>query len=127
MGEVRFDSTGTFNFDSSTLTIPFEASTNVRFLWVVTAFAGIGTDIQMGKNDIEIDLDGTLTGIESDGTETALGTGTVTVTEEGGPSRGKMRFFGGLQVNATIAKAFLQVNFAPEGSAGLTFGARVAW
>jgi hypothetical protein len=126
-GTVRYDSTGTFNFNSSTLTIPFEASTNVRFLWVVTAFGGIGTDIQMGKNDIQIDLDGTLTGIESDGTETALGTGTVTATENAGPNRGKMRFFGGLQVNAAMVKAFLQANLAPEGSFGLTFGARVAW
>lgn len=126
-GEVVFNAQGLFSYQSDTLTIPFEASTSVRFLWVVTAFGGIGTDIQMGKNDMEVDLDGTLTGIEPDGTRTDLGTADVTVAEDSGPSRGKLRFFGGLQLNAAMVKAFFQVNFAPEGAVGITFGGRVAW
>jgi hypothetical protein len=94
---------------------------------LATVYGGAGIDIVTGKSDMEANLDGTLTGLPPGGGEVALGTATITATESDGPSTGRMRFLAGLQFNILVARIFAQGNFAPDGAAGLSLGARVAW
>ena len=95
---------------------------------LVTLFGGAGIDLQTGANEMNVWLDGTLTGERPDNQEEVdLGTAHVDVAEDAGPSKGKLRFFAGAQLNAWRAKAFVQLNVAPDRAVGATFGGRVAW
>ena len=125
---VTFDGRGTFDIDTKTVTLPIEASTNVRLLTLLSLFGGLGIDLQMGGNDMKVQLDGTLTGEDpSGGADIEIGTAHVEIDESSGPSRGKLRFFGGAQLNAWRLKVFIQLNVAPDRAVGFTFGSRVAW
>jgi hypothetical protein len=127
-GQARFDGVGTLDLDTETWTVPFEVSSNLRLLKFITLFGGTGIDIQMGGNEMDVNLDGTLTGIDpNDQSETEIGTANVSVLETAGPNRGKMRFFGGIQANILIVRASLQLNVAPDRAVGLTFALRGAW
>ncbi len=126
--DVTFASNGLFDYNSTTYSIPIEVSTNFRMLYVLTLFAGIGFDLQWGENDINVALDGDLIGKHpGSGEDVALGTASVSVQDDSGPSAGKLRFFGGLQLNLWRLKIFAQGNLAPNRAAGLTLGARLAW
>jgi len=125
---VVFNANGRFDIKSRALSLPLEVSSNLRILYFVTLFGGAGIDMQVGKNEMNVWLDGTLTGEHPDSGESVdLGTAHVDVAEDNGPSKGKLRFFGGAQLNAWRAKAFFQFNVAPDRAVGVTFGGRVAW
>ena len=127
-GDVRFTANGRFDIDSATFTMPAEASTNVRFFGLISAFGGVGIDLQAGTNDMDVQLDGTLVGTNPDTqSEQEIGTATVQVSDSAGPNKGKLRFFAGLQLNAWRIKAFIQLNVAPDRALGATFGSRLAW
>ncbi len=126
--DVRFTASGKFDLSMTTYSIPLEAATNLRVFYFVSLFGGVGVDIQVGKSEMDVDLDGTLYGIDpTTQQEMEIGTAQVTVTEDAEANPGKLRFFGGIQVNAWRAHAFMQVNVAPDQAVGLTFGARAAW
>ncbi len=124
---VVFTGNGRFDLDSTTITLPAEVSTNMRIFYFLTVFGGAGIDLQVGTNKMDVQLSGTLQGTDPQGTTQEIGTATVDVSETAAPNAGKMRFFGGLQVNAWRAKAFVQGNVAPDRAFGLTIGGRVAW
>lgn len=126
--DVRFAAAGTFNLGMTTYTMPLEVATNVRLFYFVTIFGGLGIDLQLGGSDMEVNLDGTLYGIDpSTRQETEIGTAHVDVTEDASASPGKLRFFGGIQLNLGPAHAFVQANVAPDRAVGVTLGARAAW
>jgi hypothetical protein len=129
-GEVDVASRGTFRLDMRTSSIPLEITTNVRFLYVLSAYVGGGFDWQLGGgSDLTVDLDGTLTGVVPAASARAeLGTMKVTVTESASPSAGRIRGIVGLQANLFLLKLFVQLNAAPSPFlSSVGFGARLVW
>jgi hypothetical protein len=131
---VAVDSMGRFNLDMRTLALPLEITTNVRLLYLLSLYAGVGFDWQLaGGNDLSVDLDGTMVGnaTSSDGQHTTveLGTATVDAGESAGPSKGRLRWLAGLQVNVLVIKVFAQLNLAAQDPvlASVALGARVAY
>jgi hypothetical protein len=129
-GEVDLTSKGTFALDMRTSSIPLEITTNVRFLYVLSAYAGGGFDWQVGGgSDLTVNLAGTLTGkVPSAGAVADVGDMTLQVTQSASPSAGRIRGILGLQANLFFLKIFAQLNVAPSpflASAG--FGARLVF
>lgn len=119
------DSTGRFDLTSSAFVIPFEATTSLRFLYVLSVFGGVGFDIQTGSSTADASLDSELTIPANGGGTTVLGNASVTADGEAGPSAGRLRFLGGLQLNVWKAKLFVQGNLIPTDTASVAFGLRV--
>jgi hypothetical protein len=129
-GEVALDSRGKFQMDMRTSSIPLELTTNVRFLYVLSAYVGGGFDLQVGGgSDMNITLDGGLTGrIPPAEDRAALGTMNVLVSQSASPSAGRIRGIVGLQANLFLLKIFVQLNAAPSPLlASVGFGARLVW
>ncbi|MBT8494041.1 MAG: hypothetical protein KJO07_13385 [Deltaproteobacteria bacterium] len=127
---VGLDSVGVFSLTTNNVIVPLEASTNLRIAYFVTVFGGIGFDFQVGQTDMDIDLTSDMTAPDplNPGQELDLGTAEIQVEGESSPSPGRVRAFGGLQLNLWRFKIFGQVNARPEPAAvGLTLGARFAW
>lgn len=126
---VEIDAQGTFEMDLRTTTIPLEVTTNVRFLYVLSAYAGVGFDWQLaGSSQARVDLRGTMVGRAPSVGMAEIGTATVTAVDRADPTAGKLRGIVGLQANVWFVKAFAQLNFVPDPfMTGLGFGARIAW
>jgi hypothetical protein len=129
-GEVDLTSRGTFRLDMRTSSIPLEVTTNIRFLYVLSAYLGGGFDWQLGGgSDLTADLDGQLVGVvPAANARGDLGTMKVTVSQSASPSAGRIRGIVGLQANLFLLKLFVQLNAAPSpflSSVGV--GARLVW
>jgi hypothetical protein len=129
-GEVDLQSRGNLRLDMRTSSIPLEVTTNIRFLYVLSAYLGGGFDWQVGGgSDLTVNLDGKLTGRVPSANATAdLGTMTVAVHESASPSAGRVRGIVGLQANVFLLKVFAQLNVAPSPFlSSIGFGARLVW
>jgi hypothetical protein len=130
LGRVNVDSQGALSFETRTWSIPLEVTTNIRFLYVLAAYGGLGIDFQVdGRSDFNVDLNGALKGT-ANGQSAALdlGTARVVVTESAKPAAGKVRGILGLQTNLWFFKLFTQLNVVPNPFvASVAVGARLAW
>ena len=99
----------------------------------ITGGANLGANFfpfQVGKSNLDINLTSDMTVEDplNPGQEVDLGTANIEVQGESNPSPGRIRAFGGVQLNLWRIKLFLQANARPEPAAvGLTFGGRFAW
>jgi hypothetical protein len=91
-------------------------TTNIRFLYVLSAYFGGGFDWQVGGGStLTVDLNGTLTGnVPSAGATADLGNMTLKVTQKASPSAGRVRGIVGLQTNLFFLKLFAQLNATPS-------------
>jgi len=104
-------------------TIPLELTSNVRFLYIVSLYGGVGVDFQFGSASMSADVESPLT----DG-ETEVGRITVDADDDAGPTPVLVRFLTGLQLNFGPIKAFAQLNFLTENLAvGLAGGLRAVF
>jgi hypothetical protein len=119
------DTSGRFDLTSSALVFPIEATTSLRFLYVLSVFGGVGFDVQSGSSTADASLEATMTvPDENGGQDIELGTATVTANGEAGPSVGRLRALAGLQVNFWKLKLFFQGNLIPLDTASVAFGLR---
>lgn len=126
-----YKTTATFGPDSSVFTIPVEASTGVRFLYVFRLYGGLGVDFNVGSSEIIAKAPGTLdatfksiAGVGDDVTaDTKLDLGGT-----GSPDLFGLRAFGGLQLDFSVVNIFLQANTSvAAGTYGFSTGARAFW
>lgn len=123
------NSSSTLILDASAFSIPIEASTSVRVLYLLSVFGGIGIDLNMGESSMKANLNGPIT----DSGNVQRGSASLTMDESKGPSFGDVRFFTGFQVNlvplknTNILSLYAQVNTSVSGNYGLHAGARIAW
>jgi hypothetical protein len=129
LAQVDVQAQGVFALESRTWSVPLEVTTNFRFLYVLTAYGGAGFDWQFGGGcDMNVDLNGTLTGVVPSQAPVNVGTAQVTATEHADPSKGKVRGILGLQANVWILKIFTQLNIVPDPLvASVAVGARLVW
>jgi hypothetical protein len=61
---IDLNTTGTFQMNSRTLSVPLELTTNFRLLYLLSLYGGLGFDWQLGGgSDMSVDLDGTMVGV----------------------------------------------------------------
>jgi hypothetical protein len=131
---VAVNTIGGFTIDMRTFSIPIEITTNVRLLYLLSLYAGMGFDWQIGGgSSLALDLDGTMLGRATSGegqsSPVDLGTAAVEASESVDPSPGRLRWLMGLQVNVFVIKLFAQLNLATQDPviASVALGARVAY
>ncbi len=126
-GKLTWTATGSYNINSDILSVPVEASTNLRIL-VFTGYVGAAYDYNMGTGTSAAKLDGPLDArIQApDGTtlDQQIGTATVTANADGTSVPYNARVFLGAQVNITALKGFAHLNISPQGDA-LSVGGHV--
>jgi hypothetical protein len=129
LAQVDIQSMGAFTLESRTWSVPLEVTTNFRFLYVLSAYGGAGFDWQFGGGcDMDVNLDGTLTGTVSGQAPAQIGTAQVVATEHAKPSPGKIRGIFGLQANVWFLKIFTQLNMVPNPFvASVAVGVRLVW
>ena len=116
--------------------IPFEASTNVRFAYLLTFVAGVGIDLQFGSGSIiagleESSITGTIinsgsTGI-ANGTKVASADALVDFGTSQSPTFGNIRIFLGPQIEISVVKLFFQATFALNNTYSGLVGVKIAW
>jgi len=121
---ATWEADGTYVIDATTNSIPLELSTNMRAAFV-TVFGGGGIDLMVkGTGDSDINMYGTLH--DPTRNDVAVGEALITYTDSADTNGVTPRFFGGLQFNIFMVKAYGQLNIsAPEGFGGHV-GARIA-
>jgi hypothetical protein len=121
--------TGDLALESRTFSVPIELTTNFRFLYVLSAYGGLGFDFQFGGgSDLDINLDGKLTGTVASQPPIDLGGVRVVASEEAKPSPSKLRGMVGLQANLWFFRVFTQLNVMPEPFvASVAIGARLVF
>ena len=124
---AQLHSTGTFDINNVGNSIPLEATTSVRLLWIAGLYGGLGFDAQLGGSDMKIALNGNITATDPrDGSTIDLGAANVTATSHAKPSDARIRFLVGAELHLWILKVFFQANILPERAVSAAFGARVA-
>jgi hypothetical protein len=130
LAQVDVAAAGMFVMDATTWSIPLEVTTNLRFLYVLSAYGGLGFDWQMaGGSTMQVDLSSTLTGtVPSQNATIPVGTASILARESADPSTSRIRGLVGLQANLFLLKIFVQLNAIPSPFlASLAFGARLVW
>jgi hypothetical protein len=130
LAQVDVAAAGRFVMDATTWSIPLELTTNLRFLYVLSAYGGVGFDWQVaGGSQMQVDLSSTLTGtVPSQTGSIPVGTASILATESADPSTGRIRGLVGLQANLFLLKIFVQLNAIPSPFlASIAFGARLVW
>jgi hypothetical protein len=130
VAQVAVSSVGSLALESRSWSVPLEVTTNLRFLYVLTAYGGVGYDFQLGGgSDMDVSLSGNLTGTAvGQSSSIDLGSAEVVATEHADPSRGQFRGILGLQANLWFVKLFTQLNVVPNPFvASVALGARLVW
>lgn len=115
---------------NSSFSIPLEASTSIRVLYILSLFAGAGVDLNFGgKSTITANLTGPVT----NSINATQGSATLAITENQGPNFGALRFFAGPQINlvplknTNVLSIYAQGNYSTGGNYGVHAGLRIAW
>jgi hypothetical protein len=123
---VRTRLTGTAEVATKTTTVPLEITTNVRLLYFVSLYAGLGVDLQVGSTSIDLGASGALTGTRPDtGEEEMIGRVAVTGSGSEGPPGAPLRVVLGTQANLWRLKVFGQLTVQSEGAVTLALGTRL--
>lgn len=126
-GDLTWNASGAYEIETTSFAIPVELSTNLR-ISVVTAYVGGGYDLNTASGTSSISLGGPLLGsIPAMELENAkVGSADLSYGGSGQANPESIRFFGGLQANVLVLKAYGHLNVTSNGGIGGHIGARVA-
>lgn len=123
---VSMQATGQFDLDATSVVVPVEATTSLRFLYFFSLYGGASFAFQAGKTTLGADLTGTMTATDpQNGPDKDIGTASIRIDGDSGPSAAKATFLGGLQVNLSKFKIFVQGNAMPFRAASVALGLRI--
>lgn len=123
---ITANSTGQLDVSASSLVVPVEVTTSVRFLYLLSLYAGVGVDATKGESSVVVDLASQLTAPGPGGTTTDVGSATVTGAADGAPTQLSARGLVGLQANIWKLRIFAQAQLATSKTGQVAFGLRVA-
>jgi hypothetical protein len=124
--DLRWQADGSYDIDATTGSIPIEASTAVRLVFV-SVFAGVGYDVVTSTAGSTASLSGPVEVQASAGDDTSLGTATVAIDDSADGDAGMARAFGGVQIRLAVIKIYGQVNLADNDTVGGHVGVRLVW
>jgi hypothetical protein len=115
---VVVDSAGKLDLRTQAITVPLEATTGLRIMWLATLYAGLGIDFTLGSADLGANMSGAAR--SDDGRQL----GTVSITGDGhtNGSPATLRGLVGLQLNLWKLKLFAQLNASQSPAASVAFG-----
>jgi len=102
--QVTLDAPLTFYADSSNFSIPIEASTSVRLLYVLNFVGGLGADINFGSTGLGVNLDGDISGGSG-----AEGTVVGNIGADASPKIMNLRGFVGAQFEFAIGSIYANI------------------
>lgn len=120
--------------NSSTFSIPMEASTWARVLYFLTLYTGFGLDINLGSTsgtgsatgDIQTNFTNTISNQPL--TNQPSATAAYNLGNNGSPYPVGLRNFTGIQIDMGVLAVYAQLNKAVVGGPlGATFGAKAFW
>ncbi len=105
----------TASIDTSTHSIPLEISSGVNFLWVMSFYGGVATDINFGQAQGKGDLNATPSTLNCTngvcgGGQTANVQASADINEKGRVNPLFLRGFAGLQLNLPYVRVFAHAN-----------------
>ncbi|MDR3237526.1 MAG: hypothetical protein LBT84_03395, partial [Spirochaetia bacterium] len=87
-----------FTIDSKALTIPLEFTTAIRLLWFANLHVGLGADLNFGKTDIKMGIEGPVTVTAGSGTSNNDGHISATNKAKANPDFIKPKIMAGLGI-----------------------------
>lgn len=119
---------GRFDVRATTVTLPIEATTHVRFLHVLSLYTGFGLDLGLGEAEISAATNGTLRATSPNDPNTIETIGDISASASGSnsPSRLGYHLLLGAQLNVWRLRVFAQATLQPISDVSLAVGARVA-
>tara|TARA_B100001971_G_scaffold84647_1_gene77980 strand:- start:88525 stop:89610 length:1086 start_codon:yes stop_codon:yes gene_type:complete len=117
----------TFDMDSTVTSIPFEISTSIRALYVLSLYGGLGFDYNLtSETDVDLNADGTFNGNAGGDTYVANISADESASGEGMATN--YRGFVGLQFNVPFVRIYVQANksFAEE-LVGVNAGLKITY
>lgn len=119
---------GRFDVGATTVTLPIELTTNVRFLHVLSFYTGMGLDLGLGEAEISASTFGTLRATRPSDPETIDTIGDISASASGSnsPSRFGYHLLLGLQLNLWRLRLYTQATLQPISDISLGLGVRVA-
>ncbi|MBT5093165.1 MAG: hypothetical protein HOM21_02910, partial [Halobacteriovoraceae bacterium] len=99
-----FDGTAKVGAEVSTISIPFEVSSNVRLLYLLTLYGGLGADLAFGGAKSIANVTGNIS------VPGGSGTANLDLGSEEGPTFLTGRAFAGFQLNLWALRVYAQVN-----------------
>ena len=126
-GDLTWNATGGYEIATQSMSVPLELSTNLR-VSVATAYVGGAYDLNTASGTSGIALGGPVVGsVPAAGVDNAdLGSATIQYGGAGSALPESVRFFGGLQANVLVLKAYGHLNVTTNGGVGGNLGVRVA-
>lgn len=123
--QLRWDGVGEYRMSANAVTVPLEASTNLRVLFA-TVFGGVAMDFASARARAQASLTGDLyASVDGGQSETDLGQASITLTTEGEAVPTAARAFGGLQIELFMLKLYGQVNVGTQNRFGGHVGLRL--
>jgi hypothetical protein len=111
--------------DISATSIPIEVTTNVRLLYGLTLFGGLGFDINSGTSTSIANITGPIT---LGGSATGSGTASLDLGKEEGPTSTTFRTIIGAQMNIIAARVYFQKMAVVGGNdTQISLGVRFSW
>lgn len=120
---IHMSSTGTLDVLTSTVTIPVEVTTGVRFGGIFSLYAGGGIDVTSGSSTIKAQLNSVLS-INSD--HLPVGNAVIVGNGENSASPVTVHAVTGIEIHTRHVRVFLQGAFAP-GETAVALGLRMAF
>jgi hypothetical protein len=119
---------------SHSVTVPFEASTNVQLLYFLTLYGGVGVDLNFGSSSASATSDAPVT-LTLRNVNTGISSSDLIKPEADfdldtpsfGPTVGNVRAFGGAQINIVVLALFAQGQIDSASDWGVNAGARAFW
>jgi len=119
---IHMSSTGTLDVNITTLRVPLEVTTGVRFGDTLVLYAGGGLDFTAGSSEITAQLTSALT-INED--NVPIGTAVITGSESDSPTPVSAHALGGLGIHTRHARIVFQGLVSP-GELAVSFALRIA-
>lgn len=104
---ATFNATGVIDVDVTTVSLPLEISSGLQIGYLLTLYGGLGMDLNFGEGQGNASLTNSAVTL-SDGTNTATGTASLSLGDNGDPKNFFSRYFAGVQFNLWRLKVYAQ-------------------
>ena len=130
--DVSYTAKANFVGDLRTVSIPFEAYTNLQLAYALNLFVGAAVDLNFGQASVDVHADAPISVLLRDTRNASKYAALnpvahLTYTQQAAPTVVDARAFAGLQLNLFTAAIFAQVNVDTSSNFGVNSGVRLFW